>query len=141
MNKGDLICLYGASGSGKTRLLQAMEEALSSMEVLRTGAEAIIWEMTDSLRYAEMTEFRRKYLRVENLLVDNFWVLKNKLVTASEICGLVREWQQSGKLTVVASDIYEQEWKIRNGRVADLLAGGRSVHLGGNEDYDQVENG
>jgi len=129
MKGEDLIFLFGAPGSGKTRLLQEMESVLTEKGVLRTGAQAIIWEMCDSLRYAEMTEFRRKYLEIENLLVDNFWVLQDKPVTASEICGIVRERQQAGKLTVVASDISQEEWKTRNGRVGDLLAEGRSVHL------------
>jgi chromosomal replication initiator protein len=141
MSTESLICLYGPSASGKTRLLQAMESALADEGVLRAGAEAIVWEMTDSLRYAAMEAFRRKYLEVESLLVDNLWVLDNKPVTAGEICRLLRERQEAGKLTVVASDISEQEWKIRNGRVADLLAGGRGVHLGENVDYAWVENG
>lgn len=130
MNKEDLICLYGVSGSGKTRLLRAMENALSVEGVLRTGAETIIWEMTDSLRYAAMDAFRQKYLEVENLLVDNLWVLESKPLTAGEICRLLRERQATGKLTVVASDIPEQEWSARNSKVAQLLAGGQRVQLG-----------
>lgn len=130
MNKKDLICLYGASGSGKTRLLRAMENALSGEGVLRTGAESIIWEMTDSLRYAGMTEFRQKYSEVENLLVDNLWVLGDKPATAGEICRLICERQEAGKLTVVASDIPEQVWEARNSKVAQLLACGQRVQLG-----------
>jgi chromosomal replication initiation ATPase DnaA len=130
VNKEVLICLYGASGSGKTRLLQAMENALSGDGVLLAGAESIVWEMVASLRYSELTEFRQKYLGVENLLVDNLWVLESRPVTAVEICRLLRERQEAGKLTVVASDLPEQEWSARNSKVAQLLAGGQCVQLG-----------
>jgi chromosomal replication initiator protein len=130
VNNESLICLYGPSACGKTRLLYAMEEALGGAGVLRTGAEAIIREMTDSLRYAAMDAFRQKYLEVENLLVDNLWVLERQPVTADEICRLLRERQEAGRLTVVASDIPEQEWSDRNNKVAQFLAGGQSVVLG-----------
>jgi chromosomal replication initiator protein len=129
MNEGTLICLYGTSGSGKTRLLQTMENSLSGEGVLRAGVEAIVRELVDSLRYAEMTEFRQKYLTVENLLVDNLWVLENRSSAAGEICQLLRRRQRAGKLTVVASDIPEQEWIARDSKVAQLLAGGQSVSL------------
>jgi chromosomal replication initiator protein len=135
VNTKSLICLYGPSASGKTRLLQAMERALADEGVLLAGAEAIVWEMTDSFRYAAMDAFRQKYLEVENLLIDNLWVLDNKPVTAGEICRLLRERQETGKLTVVASDIPEQEWNARNSSVAQLLACGQRVQLGCNQRF------
>jgi chromosomal replication initiation ATPase DnaA len=71
-----------------------------------------------------------KQLEVENLLLDNLWVLEGKPVTAGEMCSLLRERQGAGRLTVVASDILEQDWSARNSKVAQLLAGGQSVQLG-----------
>lgn len=130
MSTESLLCLYGPSACGKTRLLYAMEEALGGAGVLRTGAEAILWEMTDSLRYAAMDAFRQKYLEVENLLVDNLWVLEGKPVIAGEVCRLLSERREAGKLTVVASDIPEREWRARDSKVAQLLAGGQRVVLG-----------
>jgi chromosomal replication initiation ATPase DnaA len=130
VNTQALICLYGPSASGKTRLLKAMENALGGEGVLRTGAEAILWEMTHSLRYVAMDAFRQKYLGVKNLLVDNLWVLESRPVAAGEVCRLLHERQEAGKLTVVASDIPQQEWSARNSKVAQLLAGGQSVKLG-----------
>lgn len=130
VSKKSLICLYGPSACGKTRLLYAMEEALGGTRVLRAGAEGIIREMTASFRYASMNAFRQKYLEVENLLVDNLWVLEGKQVTANLVCRLLRERQEAGKLTVVASDIPEQEWRARDSNVAQFLAGGQSVVLG-----------
>ena len=125
-----LICLYGPSACGKTRLLNAMEDALGGTGVLRTGTESIIWEMADSLRYAAMDAFRKKYLEAENLLVDNLWVLERRPIMSDEICRLLRERQEAGRLTVVVSDIPEQEWAGKNNKVAQLLADGQSVVLG-----------
>jgi chromosomal replication initiation ATPase DnaA len=108
-----------------------MENALSSEGVLRTGVESIIWEMVATHSYAGMTVFRQKYLGLENLLIDNLWVLEKKPATTAEICRLIRNRQKVGKLTVVASDISEQQWAARNCEVAQLLASGQSVRLGG----------
>lgn len=130
MAKESLICLYGPSACGKTRLLYAMEEALGDADVLRTSAEVIVSEMTDSLRDAAMTTLRRKYLEVDNLLVDNLWVLESRPVVAEGVCRLLRERHDTGKLTVVASEIPEQDWRGRNVHVAQFLAGGQSVVLG-----------
>ena len=130
MSTESLICLYGPSACGKTRLLYGMEEALDGAGVLRTGTEVIIREMIDSLRDAAMNDFRRKYLEVENLLVDNLWVLARWPAAAEEICRLLRERQESGRLTVVASDMPEQVWCDRDRNVAQFLAGGKSVVLG-----------
>jgi chromosomal replication initiation ATPase DnaA len=107
-----------------------MEDALGGTGVLRTGTESIIWEMADSLRYAAMDAFRKKYLEVENLLVDNLWVLERRPIMSDEICRLLRERQEAGRLTVVVSDIPEQEWAGKNKKVAQLLADGQSVVLG-----------
>lgn len=46
-----------------------------------------------------------KYAAIENLLVDNGWVLAGKPHAARMLGGLFRERGKSGKLTVVASDL------------------------------------
>jgi chromosomal replication initiation ATPase DnaA len=107
-----------------------MEAVLDGAGVLRIGTEAIIREMIVSLRYAALNAFRQKYLEVENLLVDNLWVLERWPAAADEICRLLRERQAAGRLTVVASDIPEQEWRARDSKVAQFLTGGKSVILG-----------
>ncbi len=124
-----LVCLFGPSGSGKTRLLKTMEKVIGSENVLRAGVETLVWEMEAALRFEGMTKYRKKYLELENLLLDNFWVLEKKPATAAEICRLIRRRQEAGKLTVVASDLPEHHWAVRNSEVAQLLAAGQSVML------------
>ncbi len=128
--KNSLICLYGPSGAGKTRLLMALEEALNSEGALRTGAEVMAGDVAASVRDPGMEDFRRKYLLVENLLIDNLWVLQNKPVPAREISRLVGDRQKAGKLTVLASDLSEQEWAERSSDIARLLADCKSAHFG-----------
>jgi len=125
-----LICLYGSSGSGKTRLLQAIEKAVKKEGVLRIRAESMVREMIASLHFAELTEFRQKYLSVENLLIDNLWVLEKRPAAAGEICHLLRERQVARELTVVVSELPEEAWAARNGAVARLLSRGLGIHLG-----------
>ena len=124
-----LICLFGALGSGKTRLLQELENTWSSTGVLRAGAQSMVSELCSSLSIEGMRAFRDKYPACDKLLVDNLWVLEKIPAASAEICRILRERQHSGKLTLVASDFTREDWTFRSQNIAQLLAGGTSVHL------------
>lgn len=125
----NLICLFGPSGCGKTRLLRAMEESLPPRRALRVGAEAIVQDLLTSSRQAKVTECLERYRTVENLLVDNLWVLAGKPATAAWIAQILRDRQNSGHLTVLASDLSPTDWVGKSEPVSELLNGGEKVWL------------
>lgn len=125
----NLICLFGPSGCGKTRLLRSMEERLPPGRVLRTGAETIVEEMSGSCRQLKTLEFIEKYRAVENLLVDNLWVLAGRPATASWLAEILGTRRGPGQLTVLASDLSPQDWTGKSRKILKLLAAGEKVWL------------
>lgn len=124
-----LICLFGPSGCGKTRLLQVMEETFPTKRVLHLGAESLVQDLLLASRQAKMTEHLEGYRRVENLLVDNLWVLAGKPATAAWIAEILLDRQAPGQLTVVASDLSIADWAGKSESIAELLVGGEKIWL------------
>ncbi len=124
-----LICLFGPSGCGKTRLLRIMQESFPTRRALRLGAEVLVEDLLAASRQSKVTECLQKYRTVENLLVDNLWVLTGKPATAAWIAELLHDRQAPGQLTVVASDLSIADWAGKSESIAELLAGGDKVRM------------
>jgi chromosomal replication initiation ATPase DnaA len=105
----NFLFLYGPTGAGKTRLLRMMETALAGQgagwDVVRVGAERLVDEMVSKLPAQRLGHFFARYAEIENLLVDNGWVLARKPQAARMLARLFRDRRSGGKLTVIASDI------------------------------------
>jgi chromosomal replication initiation ATPase DnaA len=105
----NFLYLYGPTGAGKTRLLRVMETTLAEKgangDVVRVGAEKLVDEMVSELPVQGLDRFFDRYAEVENLLVDNCWVLARKPHAARMLARLFRDRRSGGKLTVVASDL------------------------------------
>jgi chromosomal replication initiation ATPase DnaA len=130
----NLLCILGPTGSGKTRYLQTMERTLAASsggKVLRIGAEALVSDMVAAigLGLVGMDLFRRHYLRIDNLLIDNLWVLASRPAAAIEIGRLIRDRRHAGRMTAVASDLSPEEWGEKSRGLCDVLAGGERVEL------------
>jgi chromosomal replication initiation ATPase DnaA len=129
-----LLYLYGPNGAGKTRLLQMMEAMLAeqceSEGVICIGAEKLLAEMISDLTLSRTGQFLAKYADIENLLIDNYWVLARKPHAAGMLNGLFRKRQNTGKLTVVASDLPLTKIDNENEEIAELFAGAVLINLG-----------
>lgn len=104
----NFLYLYGLTGAGKTRLLRMMETTLAEKgtngDVVRVGAERLVDEMVSELPVQGLDRFFDRYTEIENLLVDNCWVLSRKPHASRMLARLFRDRRDRGKLTVVASD-------------------------------------
>lgn len=109
VNRRNPIFLYGPSRSGKTTLLQIIEDYFSRIKgvrVLRLDAEELAIELVKSVKNSRNTkEFYSKFLDYDALLVDNIWVLQGKPRTIEEIFHLFKTFIDKGKLLVMALDI------------------------------------
>ena len=128
-----LLYPYGPSGAGKTRLLQMMETTLAEQceteVVIRTGAERLVAEMVSDLP-SNGSQFFAKYSEVENLVVDNYWVLARRPHAARMLARLIRDRQNAGKLTVVASDLPLAKIDNEDAEIAQLFADAMFINLG-----------
>jgi chromosomal replication initiation ATPase DnaA len=132
-NSNKLLCLFGRSGSGKTRLMHSMINELSVTDspgkALLTGAELLGEEILAAMRLNEIEAFRGKYLGLENLYIDNLWVLGKRPALAGELNQLIQARRNAGRMTVLASEFSLEEWRSKNPVLAVLLASGKAVDL------------
>jgi len=109
VSKRNSIFLYGATKSGKTTLLQIIEDYFSRIKgvrVLRLDADDLAIELVKSIENRwDRKGFYDKFLDYDALLIDNIWVLRGKMRTIEEIFRFFKIFIEKGKFLVITWDI------------------------------------
>lgn len=128
--KSQLQTLFGASGSGKTRMLKVIEKQYGHKRCLRLGAETLVDEILAPIRSGLMPgSVVDQYRDTEVLLIDNLWVLASRPRLSNTIRKLIEARMAEGRLTVLASDLSVAEWGAQQPELAVLLSEGETVLL------------
>ena len=103
------LFIYGATGLGKTHLMQAIAHAVIERDpatrVLFVGAEQFINEVIESIHSRTTPELKRRYRSdVDLLLVDDVHFLEGKERTQEEFFHTFNALYEAGKQIVVTSD-------------------------------------
>lgn len=102
------LLLFGASGLGKTHLMQAIGhhvlKTARAAVVCYTSAEAFLNEYIECLQHNRMVAFRKKYRGVDLLLIDDIHFLAGKAGLQEEFFHMFNELHTRGRQIVLTSD-------------------------------------
>lgn len=128
------LFIYGASGIGKTHLMQAVAHAIlertPSTRAMFLGAEQFTNEYVASIQGRTTHDFRRRFRELDLLLVDDVHFLKGKEATQEEFFHTFNALYEGGRQIVLTSDRPPSEipgiearlvTRFQWGMVADIL--------------------
>ncbi|MFN8545640.1 MAG: chromosomal replication initiator protein DnaA [Candidatus Binatia bacterium] len=102
------LFLYGGVGLGKTHLLKAVTCAAAAArgadKVLCLSAENFVNELIDALKRERMDAFRRRFRRIETLIVDDIQFLGGKVRSQEEFTHTFNALHGGGRQIILASD-------------------------------------
>ena len=127
------LFIYGASGLGKTHLMQAIGnrilEQSPNKKVLYVSAETFMTEFIFALEHKKVEEFKNKYRKIDVLLMDDIQFLSNKDSLQNEFFYTFNALYEIGKQIVVSSDRPPNEISVLEERIRTRFACGLIVDV------------
>ena len=101
------IFIYGASGSGKTHLMEALAHQLMQrgLKVFFVKAETFTQHVVSAIRLGKMQEFRAAYRHVDVLMIDDVQIFSRKNATQEELFHTFNTLHTEGKQIVLSSNL------------------------------------
>lgn len=122
------VFIYGATGVGKTHLMQAIgNEVITRFpdkKVAYVSIEQFLNEMVDAIRTKKTPEFREKYREIDLLIVDDIQLIENFPQTQEELFHTFNTLYQSNKQVILASDRAPRDIKNLVDRLRSRFEGG-----------------
>lgn len=102
------LFIYGASGLGKTHLIQAIGNEIKKLypekKVLYTTLERFMNEYVSSVQNSRSVPFREKYRKFDVLIIDDIQFISGKDGTQNELFHLFNTLYEQGKNIIFSSD-------------------------------------
>ncbi|HEY8516962.1 MAG TPA: chromosomal replication initiator protein DnaA [Candidatus Binatia bacterium] len=125
------VFIYGATGVGKTHLVNAIGHFVldkdPAAKVVYLSSEAFVNEMIAALRHHRMDEFKKRFRKVDVLIVDDVQFLAGRERTQEEFFHTFNTLYEAGRQIVLSSDrppseIPKLEERLRSRFAWGLLA-------------------
>jgi len=125
--------IYGASGLGKTHMMQAIgNEILANKpnaRVMYINSERYVQEMVSALQHNKMNEFKAFYRGLDALLVDDIQFFANKEQTQEEFFHNFNALHERNQQIVLTCDRYPKEINGLEERLQTRFGWGLSVAI------------
>ncbi|TLD70711.1 chromosomal replication initiator protein DnaA [Phragmitibacter flavus] len=127
------LFLHGPVGLGKTHLMQAIGQEIlrtKSRKVVRyVTSESFTNEYIDALRHGSVTDFRKKYRKVDVLLIDDIQFFAGKGSTQEEFFHTFNDLFNNFKQIVLTSDRAPSEIRNLESRLVSRFEWGMATQI------------
>ncbi len=127
------VFIYGGVGLGKTHLIQAIGHEMikndPKAKIAYLSSETFTNEFIDSLREKKTDDFRKKYRKIDLLLIDDVQFFAKKESTQEEFFHTFNELFQQKKQIVLTSDTSPDKIPDVDERLASRFAMGVVVDI------------
>lgn len=130
-SKNNPLFIYGATGLGKTHLMQAIAH-----EILKRGksfyyftSDKFVNQLVNSLRKQKIDEFKDKIKKADLLIIDDIHVIAGKQKSSEQFLLLLNDFMSKNKQVILASDKHPSALTDFDERLKSRLAWGVAVAL------------
>lgn len=121
------LFIYGGVGLGKTHLLQATGNAIlksvPKAAVVYTTSENFTNQVVEAIQKQKMEQLRKRYRRVDVLIIDDVQFLANKERTQEEFFHTFNALYEEGKQVIISADRPPQELHLEDRLVSRFERG------------------
>jgi chromosomal replication initiator protein len=126
--------VYGGVGLGKTHLLQAIGNTLVSkypdkIKVKYVSSEVFTSELISAIRSQSMEDFKKKYRKIDVLIIDDVQFLAGKEKTQIEFFHTFNSLYEANKQIIVSSDRPPKAIPTLEERLCSRFEGGMTVDV------------
>lgn len=131
--KNNPFFLYSGPGLGKTHLVQAIGNEIvknnPKAKVLYTPINHFYSEFIDSLRKNTADEFKKKFRKLDVLIIDDFQFIINKDKSQEEFFNIFNDLYQNNKQIIVTSDRLPHQIQTVDERLASRLTWAGAIDM------------
>lgn len=128
------LFLYGGTGVGKTHLMQAIGQQVfiqnRKTKILACTGEEFTNEMIEALSTKTTPSFKKKYRKVDLLLIDDIQFVAGKYSIQEEFFHTFNSVYQAKKQIVITSDRPPEEIEKLEERLRSRFEGGLTIDIG-----------
>ena len=127
------VFIYGSTGVGKTHLVNAIGHAVfsrtPSAKVVYLSSEAFVNELISCLRHQRMDEFKKRFRKVDVLIVDDVQFLAGRERTQEEFFHTFNTLHEARRQIVLTSDKFPKDIPDLEERLRNRFEWGLTVDI------------